>query len=154
MAPKGTYSESDPSEVGDFLDRKVLKGALGRFFAKFDGAVILPASAGEAPKSMRKATEAGIPHASITKTKLSGSVHVHLWPPAGMTEDDVAQRVGAAGIGAPEPRKSFGQYLYEFGDDATGAQLVSFATKAVRAIGATPAGDQWIWWSSQPVDTG
>ena len=128
----------------------MLKGGLGRLLRKFDGVDLRPATAGDSPRSMRKATEAGIPQASIHKGGLTGDARVHLWAPAGMTEDDVVQRVTAAGVAGPEPRKSFGQYSYDFPGDVSGAQLVQFALAGMRAIGAEPAGEQWEWSASQP----
>src|SRR4051812_41749284 len=114
MAPIGTFAESDPSEIVELLDQKVLKSGLGRFFRRFDGVGIRPAIGGESPGSMRKATEAGIPQASINKGGLvSKGPTVHLWPPSGMSERDAVRHVAAAGIGAPEPRKALGQYSYD-----------------------------------------
>jgi len=151
VAPKGTFPESDPSEVADFLDQKVLKaGLLLRFIRKYDGAVIQPAVAGDLSRKERKAAEAGLAHASISKAALTGGVHVHVWPPDGMTEDDVVQRIASSSVAAPEPRKSFGQYMYDF-SDASGRDLVTFAIAVLRAVGAQPVNDQWEWLATEPV---
>ena len=143
------FTQSDMSEVADLLDQKVLKGGLGRLFRRFDGVGVRPASAGGPPRSMRAATEAGIPQASISKSGLFGAATVKLWPPADMSEDDAMQLVSDAGVG-PEPRKSFSQYIYDFPGDVKGVELLNFATAALRAIGAQPANDRWEWWASEP----
>lgn len=152
MAPKGTFAESDPSELADFLDQKILKaGLLLRFIRRYDGAVIRPAVAGDLSRKERKAAEAGHAHVTISKLALTGGVHVHVWPPEGMTDDDVVQHITRSSVTAPEPRKSFGQYFYDF-PDASGRDLVGFATAVLRVVGAQPAGDQWEWLATEPVD--
>jgi hypothetical protein len=149
VTPGGTFTEHDLSDVADLLDQKVLKGGLGRLFRKFDGVGVRPASTGAPPRSMRAATAAGIPQASISKSGLFSAATVKLWPPADMSEDDAMQLVSDAGVG-PEPRKSFGQYIYDFPGDVAGGELVKFATAALRALGARPANDRWEWWASEP----
>ena len=152
MAPKGTFSGANPSEVVEFLDAKVLKGGIGRLFRRFDGVVVRPTSAGPPPRTMRHATEAGIAQASISKSGMVGTkAHVHFWPPEGMDEEHAAHQVAGAGPGAPEPRTSFGQYFFDFPADATGSDLVQFAVAGLRALGAQPDGDSWEWLATEPV---
>ena len=155
MAPKGTFADRDPSEVIDLLDKKVLgKGVVGKLFGRIDGVVIRPSWPGGAPgKSMRNATETGIPQARISSAELTRSgPSVFLSPGEGMSQDEALAAVAAAGVKAPATRTSFGQHLYDFPPNATAAELVTFAVAALRAIGAEPVEDQWEFVATVPDD--
>jgi hypothetical protein len=140
MAPRGTFPDGDPSEVVDVLERKVLRGGIARFLRRIDGVAISSAGA-----------EPGSPQASISKSGLtSKGPRVHFSPPGEMTEDDVQTRVRAAALRGPEPRKSFGQYVYDFPGDASGQELVTFALDGLRALGAEPANGMWEYQGTEP----
>jgi hypothetical protein len=129
MPPKGTISDSDPSELVDLLDKKILKrSALGSLFGRLDAVTVCEAGA-----------DKGAPQVYIGKPGLvrrNPTVHVSA---ADVEDRMIQQKLADAGLSGPEPRTSFGQIMYDFPSDVSGAEVADFALGALRALGASGA---------------
>jgi hypothetical protein len=124
----GTFSDSDHTEVIVALQDAVLGGGLRRLFRQVDGIVITPADDASNP--------APVPEAFIGARRLAFSL-------SGTSARDVERRLLAANMDEPPPRKAFGYCTYEIGRTVNAGELVDFAVRGLRALGARPEGGRW-----------
>jgi hypothetical protein len=124
----GTFSDSDHAEVIAALRDTVLSGGLRRLFRPVDGIVITPAD--------DASSAASVPEAFIATRKVTFSL-------PGTSARDVERRLLAANMDEPPPRKSFGYCTYELDGDPTASELVDFALRGLRALGALPRDGRW-----------
>jgi hypothetical protein len=138
--PSGEFSGSDPAELVDLLDRKVLRsGSIGRMLRSIDGVVVRPVS------------DDAESQATISRPGLFGkSPFIFVDPPRELTQDHVRSLIAAAGLEAPHVRKSSGMYVYEFDEGTTAEELVAFALRALRAVGAHPPDNRWTYEGTAP----
>jgi hypothetical protein len=140
MPPRGTFTDTDPTELVGLLEQTVLRsGTVGRLLRRIDSVVIRPASADQAPC------------ATISRPGIVGKApHVFVVPSPNMTQEQAQSIIAAAGLEGPHARESFGQYVYDFAGDVSGEHLVSFALAALRAVGAQPADGRWEYQGLKP----
>lgn len=138
--PTGVFTDRDPSELVDLLDRKVLaSGIVGRMMRSIDGVVVRPVS------------DDAESQATISRPGLFGkSPIVFVQPPGDMTQDQARSLITAAGLEASNVRKSSGMYAYEFDVGTPPAQIVTFVLGALRAVGARPPDDRWRYEGTEP----
>jgi len=124
----GTFSDTDHADVIAVLRDTVLGGGLRRLFRQVDGIVITP---GDDASSF-----ASFPEAFIGTRRVTFSL-------SGTSARDVERRLLAANMDEPPPHKSFGHCTYELDRDATASELVDFALRGLRALGARPLDGRW-----------
>jgi hypothetical protein len=140
MAPSGAFSGSDLVELVDLLDRTVLRsGIIGRMLRGVDGVVVRPVS--DNAESEATISRPGL----FAKSPL-----IVVDPPRELTQDHARSLIAAAGIEAPHVRKSSGMCVYEFDERTTAEELVAFALGALRAVGAHPPDDRWMYEGTAP----
>lgn len=153
MPGSGTFTESDPSEAVDLVDRKLLHGAL-RAFRRVDGVSIRPAQDGLDGLSRRERSAArrSVPHVWIGRPRwYRRSVTVNIW---GVDGDTVAGTLAAAGVDAPEARVGVGgTCALRFPNGVSADDLVRFCLAALHALGARPADGRWEYSQTVEVDT-
>jgi hypothetical protein len=139
MPPSGTFSDVDRAEVVAMLDEKVLRGGFGRLLRRIDGIAIRPASGA-----------VGGPEATVSRPGLVGNRPMVQLSLEGSSEADVERRLAAANMGGPQPRASFGLCIYDFPGETGGTELLDFALRGLRALGAAPADGRWEYTATQP----
>ena len=150
MARQGAFPDDDPGEVVDVLERRVLRSGIGRLLRRINGVVIGPFPDAAAARNSTRG-EVGNPQVTISSPGLFAKKSTaFVVPPDGMTRDWARSRVVAAKLNAPEPRKSAGQYVYDFPLDTSATQLVEFALGVLRALGAQPTNGRWAYCTTEP----
>jgi hypothetical protein len=124
----GTFSDSDHAEVIAALRDTVLGGGLRRLFRQVDGIVITPAD--------DASSSASFPEAFIGTRRVTFSL-------SGTSARDVERRLLMANMDEPPPRRSFGHCTYELDRNSTAGELVDFALRGLRALGARPLEGRW-----------
>jgi hypothetical protein len=124
----GTFSDSDHAEVIAALRDTVLAGGLRRLFRPVDGIVITPVD--------DASSSASLPEAFVGTRTVTFSL-------SGTSARDVERKLLAANMNEPPPRTSFGHCTYELDGDPTASELVDFALRGLRALGARPLDDRW-----------
>jgi hypothetical protein len=152
----GTVTDTDPGELVDFIDRKLLGGVM-RMFSRVDGVSIHPAVGGldGLDRKGRRARLREVPGVWVGRPRwYSRKVTVHVRPPGPPgREDAVPDKIAAAGVAAPEARMSFGQCIYKFPRATSATDIVQFSLAAMRAVGAQPADGRWEWGRTVELDT-
>ena len=132
----GKFSDANRAPVVTAINEKVLGGGLRRLFRSVGSVVIMPVD------------DSG-PHASV-EASLSCSGLVNRLPKvafsaSGTSARDLVRRLVAAHLDDPEPRASSGHAVYEFAADVTADELVDFAMRGLRVLGAHPADGRWTY---------
>jgi hypothetical protein len=134
MAKGGKFGDGDPGELVDLLDAKILKrGFPASLFSRVAAVVVRPAGRERGEKPYVWIGRHGLVNRQPT---------INVTPPDDVPVDAVPQRLAAAGATGGEPRKTFGQLMYDFPIGTGGAELVEFALAAMRALGVQSA-DGW-----------
>ena len=136
MPSERWFADSDRAAVVTVVEEKVLAGGIRGLFRSVDGIVITadsPARAGS------------VADAAISRPGVVNRRPKVVFSASGSSARDVERTLIAADMHDPKPRTSFGQCVYEFGTDARGVELVDFALRGLRALGAQPTDGQWSY---------
>ena len=136
MSSEGSFPDSDRTAAVTVVDEKVLAGGIRGLLRSIDGIVITADSSARA---------SSVAEAAISRTGVVNRRPKVVFSASGTSARDVERRLISADMRDPKPRTSFGQCVYEFGTDARGAELVDFALRGLRALGAQPIDGKWSY---------
>ncbi len=147
MANDGVYAD-DPSEAAGYLadkvlSRKLMGGVGGMELRPFNlpmGTKYLGMARASAAQRMDLDL---IPRVAIARPK-GGTVRVSVIPRKGVSVEDVRTTLAGAAVSGPNAEAGAAAYHYAFPEDTAPEQLLSFAQRAMQALGVAP-GQGWQW---------
>jgi hypothetical protein len=136
MSSERWFPDADRTAVVAVVDEKVLAGGIKGLLRSVDGIVITA----NGPAHGASAAEAVISRAGVVNRRPKV-----VFSASGTSARDLERRLISADMCDPKPRASFGQCVYEFATDTRGTELVDFALRGLRALGAQPVDGRWSY---------
>jgi hypothetical protein len=136
MSSERWFPDADRTAAVAVVDEKVLAGGIKGLLRSVDGIVISANSQAHGAS----AAEAVISRAGVVNRRPRV-----VFSASGTSARDIERRLISEDMRDPTPRASFGQCVYEFGTDARGTDLVDFALRGLRALGAEPVDGRWTY---------